>query len=112
MGGDAWRWLSRSSPPSFFGNIAFVAFILTQFLDGVFTYKAMSAWGLGVEANPLVGWVVSVLGIGLGLTVAKLVAVGLGGSLYWKGIHNAVVSLTLIYLCVAIIRWAYLFWTL
>lgn len=106
----AWRWLLRRSAPSCFGNIAIVVFVMTQFLDGMFTYWAVSAWGLSVEGNPLVSWIMSVMGISLGLISIKLMAVGFGLLLFHQGVHNAVIFLSVLYLWVAVIPWVSIFW--
>ena len=53
-----WRGRLRRS---LFGDIAIIAFLLAQFLDGLFTYIGVNTFGLTVEANPLIaGLMVSV----------------------------------------------------
>ena len=37
-----------------FGNLAFIGFLVVQYLDGVYTYLGFSIWGLNIEANPLI----------------------------------------------------------
>ena len=39
-----------------FGDIALLAFLITQACDGVFTYVGVSSYGLHMEANPLISW--------------------------------------------------------
>ena len=106
------RWLFRRwDKPSIFGNAVVVAFVLTQVLDGLATYWGVSVMGLDIEANPVVGWVMSTMGVGLGITLVKLVAIGLGMVLYLHRIHNAVAILAVFYVIIAIIPWVYIFLT-
>ncbi len=100
------RWEAADSA---FGNGVVLAFLAVQLLDGIFTYLGVKIWGPGIEANPLVSSAVSAIGLGGGLAVAKLVAVGLGIVLHLRRVHNLVALLTAIYICGAIIPWAALF---
>ena len=92
-----------------FGNLAFVAFMLTQCFDGVFTYVGVVVWGLAAEANPVVGRMMSVMGAGFGLMLGKLVAVGFGILLHLLQLHQVVALLAVLYLLIAVLPWAYLF---
>ena len=94
-------------PPSF-GNFAVIAFVVVQYLDGILTYFGIHAWGPGIEANPLVSSAVMVAGVGPGLAMAKLVAIGLGMLLHLRRVHAMVALLTVFYLTVAIGPWTFL----
>jgi Domain of unknown function (DUF5658) len=95
-----------------FGDIAVVTFVIVQALDGVLTYLGFHTWGPAVEANPLISSAVSFAGIGAGLALAKLVAVGLGMVLHLRRVHGVVALLTAFYLAVAIVPWAMMFLTM
>ena len=100
------RW---ESPKSLFGDIAILAFVATQCLDGVFTYLGISIWGLRAEGNPLISSAVSVAGLGPALAGAKLFAVALGMALHLFRVHYVVALLTVVYVAGAIIPWAAMF---
>ena len=99
------RWDS----PSTFGDLAVVAFVLVQCLDGVFTYLGVKTWGLSIEANPLITSAVSMAGLGVGLAGTKLIAVGFGIILHLRRTHIIVAILTAFYFAAAIIPWTTLF---
>lgn len=100
------RWESRDSV---FGDAVVLAFLLVQLLDGIFTYLGVTIWGPGIEGNPLISSAVSVAGLGAGLAIAKLVAVGFGIVLHLRRVHNLVALLTAVYVCAAILPWTALF---
>jgi hypothetical protein len=102
------RWDDRRS---LFGDLVVLGFLLVQFLDGVFTYLGVSIWGPGIEANPLVSLAVAAVGLGTGLAVTKLVAIGFGIVLHLRRVHNLVALLTAIYVAAAILPWTALFLT-
>lgn len=105
-------WLVRTEEKSsLFGKIIIGAFVLANVLDGVLTYFGVMRWGLEAEANPIIAGVISLMGVVVGLTVVKLVAVELGTLFYWNGFHNLLVILT-IYFMFAVGSWTYLFLTL
>ena len=91
------RWL--------FGDIALVAFLLAQCLDGVFTYVGVVAFGVGIEANPVVAGLMAHLGQGPGLLSAKMIAALLGISLHLRQVHHAVAVLTGFYIAAAVAPW-------
>lgn len=88
-----------------FGDIALLAFLLAQALDGVLTYVGVNTFGARIEGNPLVGWLMATCGEGLGLAAAKVTAGGFGILLHLSGVHMVVALLTLFYVTVAIIPW-------
>jgi hypothetical protein len=94
------------TPDSLFGNLAVLAFLCVQCLDGVFTYMGVSIWGPGIEGNPIVSSAVSYAGLVPGLAGAKLVAVVFGIILHLRRVHNIVALLTAFYIAVAIVPWA------
>ena len=103
---------TRSPQDSRFGDIAVVTFMVVQALDGILTYLGVHIWGPSVEANPLISSAVSVAGVGTGVAMAKLLAVGLGMVLHLRRVHGVVALLTAFYVAVAIVPWALLFLSL
>ena len=100
------RW---EEPRCWFGDLAVLAFLVVQSLDGVFTYVGVTFWGPGIEANPIVSSTVNAVGLGVGLATVKLFAVGLGIGLHLRRVHNLVALLTGIYLAAAIVPWTALY---
>jgi hypothetical protein len=88
-----------------FGDIAVVLFLVAQCLDGIFTYVGVAAFGIGVEANPLIASLMMTFGHGAALTGAKSIAAALGICLHLRQVHGAVALLTLFYFAVAIVPW-------
>jgi hypothetical protein len=100
------RW---DEPKSRFGDFVVVVFLLTQFLDGVFTYLGVSIWGQSIEANPLISASMTTLGVLAGIGGAKLIAIAFGIVLHLRRVHNLVAVLTAIYFTAAILPWTALF---
>jgi hypothetical protein len=100
------------SPHGAFGDLAMLVFVIVQGLDGALTYLGVHIWGLSIEANPLVSSAVSMAGVGGGLAVAKLFAVGLGIVLHLRRVHLIVALLSVFYIAVAILPWTVLFMTM
>lgn len=88
-----------------FGDVAILAFLLAQLFDGIFTYVGVNAFGLGVEANPLIAALMASYGHGTALVGAKSVAGALGVCLHLREIHAAVALLAGFYVAVAIVPW-------
>jgi hypothetical protein len=88
-----------------FGDVALVAFLLVQALDGVLTYVGVSTYGPHIEGNPVVAWLIACLGRGPALATAKLAAGGFGVALHLSSVHRAVAVLAAFYLAVAVIPW-------
>jgi Domain of unknown function (DUF5658) len=97
----------RTTLPAWFGNLVIVLFLIAQALDGVFTYLGVRAFGLS-EGNPLIAYSFRHAGVGPGLTVAKMLAVGCSMLLHLFGLHRTLGVLTLLYLSLAILPWSYL----
>jgi hypothetical protein len=97
-------WKSRLRR-SLFGDVAIVAFLLAQCLDGIFTYIGVNTFGLTVEANPLIAGLMATVGHGTALVGAKTLAGALGVCLHLREIHAAVALLAGFYMAVAIVPW-------
>lgn len=80
-------------------------FLLMQLLDGVFTYVGVSAFGIGIEGNPIVAALMMHMGHGLGLLSAKVAAAVLGVCLHLHEIHSVVALLAGFYLTAAVAPW-------
>ena len=96
---------SRSGTRNVFGDIALVMFLLAQALDGVLTYVGVSTFGLRMEGNPFVGWLMSSMGEAAGLATAKLAAGFFGVALHLSAVHKTVALLTVFYVAVAVAPW-------
>jgi hypothetical protein len=100
------RLLPRSpSARSLFGDAVIIAFLCSQALDGIFTYLGLRQFGPAIEANPLIGSVLPVLGVVATVASAKLIAAGFGIVLHVRGVHVAVAALTALYLAAAVAPW-------
>ena len=53
-----------SNRRSQFDNIAILALLLAQVLDGSLTYLGVSAFGRTIKANPLLNWLMATVGDG------------------------------------------------
>ena len=89
-----------------FGDVMLVVFLVTQCLDGLFTYIGVHELGLGMEANPLIAGLIGHFGAAGALLGAKIVACVLGMALHLRQVHSAVALLAAFYLAVAILPWA------
>jgi hypothetical protein len=98
--------LSRSTT---FGNIVIVLFFVSQALDGAFTYIGIRTFGVSIEGNPLLAWLMASFGAAPALAGAKLAAVGFGMILHLAAVHRAVALLTALYLSAALLPWMLLF---
>lgn len=83
-----------------------VLFLCTQLLDGLLTYVGVAIVGVA-EGNPLIAHSMQHLGIGPSLTAAKLVAVGCALALHVLDFHRLLALLTLLYVSLAIVPWAF-----
>lgn len=88
-----------------FGDIAVIVFLLAQASDGVLTYIGVATYGIEMEANPLITWLMTSMGEGAGLATAKVTAGVFGMILHLTGVHRAVAALAGFYIVVAIIPW-------
>jgi uncharacterized membrane protein len=96
---------ARPTSRSVFGDLALLLFLLAQAFDGVFTYVGVTAYGLSMEGNPIISWLMLQMGQGPALATAKLTAGGFGIALHLSAVHKAVAVLAVFYLLVAIFPW-------
>ncbi len=102
------RWLRRSLT---FGNVAIVAFLMVQALDGMLTYVGLVTYGPAVEGNPVLSWMMGVLGAAPALAGAKAAASAFGIILHLTAVHRTVALLAALYVSAAILPWVeLLFW--
>jgi uncharacterized membrane protein len=88
-----------------FGNLVVVAFLLAQACDGVLTYVGVSTYGIQMEGNPLLGWLMTAMGQGLALAATKVTAGAFGIALHLVAVHRVVAVLAVLYVIVAIVPW-------
>ena len=88
-----------------FGDIALVVFLLAQAFDGVLTYVGVTTYGLRMEGNPFIGWLMSAMGQAAGLATAKVAAGFFGIALHLSAVHKAVALLAVFYVAVAVVPW-------
>src|SRR5689334_7133457 len=101
-------WLRRSVT---FGNLAIVAFLIVQALDGMLTYVGIVSYGPTAEGNPLLSWMMGVMGAAPALARAKLAASMFGIILHLTAVHRTVALLAALYVSAAILPWVeLLFW--
>lgn len=62
--------------PILASNILLIAFIVLQVLDVFTTYKTLSG-NKGIEANPIMKFLISKLGLTFGLLIPKFIVIGL-----------------------------------
>ena len=82
-----------------------IAFLIAQACDGVLTYVGVSLYGVTIEGNPLLGWLMGSVGHGVALVTAKAVAGALGIALHLAGVHRVVATLAAFYLIAAVVPW-------
>ena len=88
-----------------FGDVALLAFLLVQASDGVLTYIGVSSYGQHIEANPLIGWLMTSMGEGAALAAAKVAAGFFGIALHLSSVHKAVALLAAVYMAAAVLPW-------
>lgn len=86
-------------------------FALVQLADGLLTYLGILAFGVHIEANPLIGWSVAAFGAATALIGAKTLAVVCAMVLHLASRHYIMSALTIAYLLTAIWPWTRLFWS-
>ncbi len=91
-------------------DVALAAFIVAQALDALLTYRGIEVFGMSAEANPVVAWYVSALGVAGGLVVVKLLSVGCAVALHRLEQARILGGLTLLCVAVAVLPWARLLW--
>ena len=88
-----------------FGNLAIILFLIVQAADGVLTFVGIKLYGLRMEGNPILGWLMEHTGDGYGLLIAKGVAVFMGGMLHLSQVDRVVMTLAIFYLTIAVLPW-------
>jgi uncharacterized membrane protein len=88
-----------------FGDVALVAFLLAQAFDGALTYVGVSTYGIRMEGNPLLGWLMGVLGQGIALAAVKTAAGAFGIALHLTAVHRTVALLAALYVAAAVVPW-------
>jgi hypothetical protein len=58
-----------------------------------------------MEGNPLLAWLMTWMGRGLALAIAKTAASGFGIALHLTAVHRVVAALTVFYVALAILPW-------
>ena len=86
-------------------QLVFAAFLLTQILDGVFTYAGVSVFGVAAEGNPLLAWMMTSYGELIALAGAKMLAACCGVALYLLAVDRLLAILTLVYIGAALVPW-------
>jgi hypothetical protein len=88
-----------------FGDVALLLFLVAQASDGVLTYVGVSTYGVGIEGNPVIAWLMGTMGEGLALTTAKVTAGVFGIALHLSSVHKVVAVLAAFYFAVAVVPW-------
>jgi hypothetical protein len=96
-----------------FGDVAILAFLVAQALDGILTYLGVLTLGHGpmAEGNPLLAHLMGTIGVGTTLAIAKGLAAGCGALLHLVAVHRLVAGLTLLYVGAAIVPWTHILLT-
>ena len=69
------------------------------------TYLGVTLYGLPIEGNPLLAWMMATMGQGVALAAAKGVAGGFGILLHLGSVHRVVAVLAAFYIVVAVVPW-------
>src|SRR3954462_13289972 len=88
-----------------FGDVALIILLIAQASDGLLNFIRLSTYGLHVEGNPIIGWLMSAMGEGPALATAKLAAGVFGIALHLSSVHRAVAVLAAFYVAVAVVPW-------
>ncbi len=92
-------------------RLVLLLFLAVQAFDGIFTYVAVRALGPGMESNLLLASWMAAVGPVPTLLAAKSVAAGAGLLVHRHGLHELLAGLTLVYACLAIGPWLYVYVT-
>lgn len=90
---------------SAFADVVLVVFLLVQALDGVLTYIGVRTYGLRIEGNPLLVWLMTMVGRGAALALTKGTAGVFGVLLHRSAVHRVLAALALFYVAAAIVPW-------
>ena len=86
-------------------RVILMLFLMAQACDGMFTYAAVRAHGLGAEGNLLLATWMALIGPAPALVGAKTLAAACGVLLYIKGVHKTLALLTAFYALGAVGPW-------
>ena len=86
-------------------RLVLLLFLTAQAFDGLFTYVAVTAYGLAAEGNLLLATWMGLVGPAPTLVGAKSLAAGCGIFLYLRGVHRVLALLTLLYGVAAVGPW-------
>ena len=89
--------------------VVFTIFLVSQVLDALFTYGGVNRLGIDVEMNLLLAEGMRMVGPGLTLTVAKLVACLCGLFLYTTARHRTLAVAAGLSIGVAVVPWCVVF---
>ena len=88
-----------------FADVVVVVFLVAQACDGVLTYVGVSVYGIGMEGNPLIAWLMHAIGEGPALAAAKGMAGAFGIALHLGSVHRVLAALAALYVAVAVVPW-------
>ncbi|HEX6590325.1 MAG TPA: DUF5658 family protein [Longimicrobiales bacterium] len=92
-------------PTARFADVVVVVFLVAQACDGVFTYVGVSLYGVGIEGNPLLAWMMTSMGEAPALAAAKMLAGAFGIALHLTAVHRILAALSAFYVAVAVLPW-------
>jgi len=90
-------------------RLMLMLFLIAQVCDGLFTYVAVSAVGVGAEGNMLLASWMHHVGPAPTLLVAKMISIAAGVLVYVRGLHSVLAGLTAFYMAAAVGPWLYVF---
>ena len=90
-------------------QLVLAIFLVAQAYDGLFTYVAVTSYGIVAEGNVLLATWIAWVGPGPAIVGAKLLAASCGVLLYCLGVRRALFALTLFYGAAAIAPWLFVF---
>jgi hypothetical protein len=97
--------MAGRSQRSRFGEAVLLAFLVAQVCDGVCTYVGVHAFGTGIEANPIVAWYITGLGVVTALIAVKGLAFSCAALLYYLACHRTLAALAALYAVAAVVPW-------
>jgi uncharacterized membrane protein len=102
-------WAEFVIPPRRLSNaeLAWLAFVTVQALDGILSYVGVHTIGFEIEANPLLAWYLHAFGPAAAFAGAKFFAIGCGLILYLTDRHRWVSFLTVVYVVCAVGPWVH-----
>jgi hypothetical protein len=86
-------------------RLMILLFLVAQSWDGIFTYVAVTTYGIGAEGNSIIATWMHLVGPVPALIGAKVLASLCGVLLYVRHVHYALAAVTLIYAVSALGPW-------